>query len=230
MVKLVKNNETERKWLATPIVELDLFLAPLIHSCPSYNKPYALRKNLAYNIQYLQFQHRIIKDIKMSSVIYTQAVKNFILTGAGIAESLLYFVLIKNGLHKTTEWQETGRFKGNEKNFEDKKIRIDNLIFEKLKTPELLHMTFDSMIKCAKSHRCFGNDTGFYNTLEKIRKLRNKVHLQVSHHSTDTDWNTFNYSSLSDISKVLYYIFNFSVFSPTKEQKKYFDFLRENYK
>lgn len=229
MPELIKNSEPHRAWYPTPINKLDAFLGKTIVSTPNFPHVYALRKNIAYNLQYLQFQHRVILDIKMSSVLWTQSIKSFITFGSSIIESVLHYLLIKEGKHSTTIWEEDAVFKGNEKKYNGERIRIDTTVLKKKDAEELKHMTFDSMIKCAKDHQIFGNYPELYETLERIRTLRNKVHLQLINHPSDTDWNSFQRTHLSDISKLLYAIFVHSVFAPTPDEIEYFEFLPENF-
>jgi len=108
-------------------------------------------------------------------------------------------------------------------------VRVDTIIYKKLSSKVTKHMSFDAMIKCAKSNHIFGTNKVLYNKLDAIRTLRNKVHLQVINNPADTDWNSFNNSDLSDICKVLYVIFTSTLFSPTTDEKRYFEYLRRNY-
>ena len=165
----------------------------------------------------------------MTSVIYTQTIKTTVLVGMGIIESILHFLLIKNGKHTETEWLEKEKFKGNAKKVGGVFIRADTILYEKLPAPVLKHMTFDAMIKCSKSNKLLGSGPAIYEKLESLRGLRNKVHLQVINNPTDTDWNSFTPAHLSDLSKVLYAILTSSIFSPTPEEKTYFLYLRRNF-
>jgi hypothetical protein len=90
-------------------------------------------------------------------------------------------------------------------------------------------MSFDAMIKCAKSKSLFGSDKVIYLKLDSLRALRNKVHLQVINDPTDTDWNTFTNNDLSDICKVLYAIFTSSLFALENNEERYFNYLRRNF-
>lgn len=88
-------------------------------------------------------------------------------------------------------------------------------------------MTFDAMIKSAKSKHVFGKEVTIYNNLNELRGLRNKVHLQVINNPTDTDWNSFNQSDLVKVSSVLYQIFSSELFSLGTEQLSCFKYLRK---
>ncbi len=229
MTELIKRDEAGSGWYPTPIGKLESLLENAIYKGRGYQHVYALRKNIAYNLQYIQFQDRILQDIKLSSVLYTQTVKTVVLVGCGVIESILHFMLIVNGAHSITEWTEKVKFKGNQKKIDGSFVKIDNVMYEKLETPQLKHMTFDALIKSAKSNNILGNGQSIYQKLEALRALRNKVHLQVINEPRDTDWNSFNGNHLSDICKVLYAILTSSIFTPTADQKAYFSYFRRNF-
>ncbi|MBV1950882.1 MAG: hypothetical protein KUG64_01620 [Cycloclasticus sp.] len=229
MVELIKTDEEGSGWYPVSISRLEGLLENSIYTGRGYPHSYALRKNLAYNLQYIQFQDRILQDIKLSSVLYTQTVKSIVLVGCGVIESILHFMLIVNNVHSTTEWKEKVKFKGNQKKVDGNYQKIDSVMYEKLPTPQLKHMTFDAMIKSAKARAVFGARPTIYQKLEGLRALRNKVHLQVINEPTDTDWNSFSATHLSDICKVLYAILTSGIFSPTADQKTYFSYLRRNF-
>ena len=71
-----------------------------------------------------------------------------------------------------------------------------------------------------------GSDAQIYDKLEKLRKLRNRVHLQQIEHSTDTDWNAFQRRDYNDMREVLYAVFTSSIFRPSRDEREYFEYLR----
>ncbi|HDZ9219819.1 TPA: hypothetical protein RUZ04_003738 [Vibrio cholerae] len=227
-LEIRKKNENGERWYPVSIQTLDSLLAKGIESGKGYEHTYALRRNIAYNLQYIEFQIKLIYDIQLSSVIYTQTIKSVLLVGCSVIESILHYVLIANGIHSTTEWREKITFKGNQKKLNGEDVRVDTVIYSKLDEPILKHMTFDAMIKCAKSKNVFGKDLLIYEKLNELRALRNKVHLQVINNPTDTDWNSFSQSDLSDISVVLYGILCSELFALNDRQKSYFDYLRQD--
>jgi len=229
MTELKKTDEEGPAWYPVSIGGLERYIGKVISSGQGYNHTTALKKNIAYNLQYIEFQDRVLQDIKISSVIYTQTIKTIILVGSGIVESFLHYLLIINDIHSTTEWEEKDCFKGNQKKMDADTVRVDTIIYKKLPNKIIKHMSFDAMIKCAKSKHIFGTNKVLYNKLDAIRTLRNKVHLQVINSPTDTDWNSFNNSDLSDTCKVLYVILTSSLFSPTTDEKLYFKYLRRNF-
>ncbi|WP_339721943.1 hypothetical protein [Marinomonas primoryensis] len=227
MAGLIRKSE-DGNWYPRPITQLESLLGNAIYSGRGYEHCYALKKNLAYNLQYIEFQDRVLQDIKLSSVLQTQTIKTIVLVGAGIVESILHFMLIVNKAHSTTEWREKTKFKGNPKKVDGIQVKIDTILYEKLDSPKLKHMTFDAMIKSAKAKFIFGKEAIIYEKLEGLRVLRNKVHLQIINEPTDTDWNSFDLMHLSDICKLLFVIFR-NVFTPDKDQDAYFGYLKRNF-
>ncbi|RNF48672.1 hypothetical protein EBI00_14285 [Marinomonas hwangdonensis] len=227
MAGLIRKNE-DGNWYPRPIAQLEGLLGNAIYSGRGYEHCYALKKNLAYNLQYIEFQDRVLQDLKLSSVLQTQTIKTIVLVGAGIVESVLHFMLIVNNAHSTTEWKEKTKFKGNSKKVGGVQVKIDTILYEKLDSPKLKHMTFDAMIKSAKAKKIFGYEPIIYEKLEALRTLRNKVHLQIINEHTDTDWNSFDLINLSDICKLLFVILS-NVFTPSENQKAYFDYLKRNF-
>lgn len=227
-MELRKKSESGCAWYPVSIDRLDGLLSNAIRSNEEYEHTYALKRNIAYNLQYIEFQLKIVDDIKLSSVLYTQTVKSILLIGCSVIESILHYVLIVNGVHSKTEWKEKATFKGNQKKYDGDQVRVDTVIYTKLDQPILKHMTFDAMIKCAKSNGIFGKESLIYEKLNELRTLRNKVHLQVINTPTDTDWNSFNASDLKDISIVLYEIFSSELFNLSESQQSYFEYLRRN--
>jgi hypothetical protein len=229
MVKLTRTDESESTWYPVSISRLDTYLAKYIESNSSYKHAYRLKKDLSYNLQYLQFQDRILTDIKLSSVLYTQTIKTIILVSCSIVESILHYSLILKGVHAETEWKQKACFKGNQKKLDNENIRVDTILHSKLPKKVLKHMTFDAMLKSAKSNSIFGKSPLIYEKLEILRKLRNRVHLQPSDDKDGTDWNTFTTVMLNETYLVMYSIFTSSLFNPTKTEREYFEYLFKKY-
>ena len=222
MVELTRTDENQKAWYPIPIHKLEAYLGKYIESGGSYKHAYSLKKDLAYNLQYLQFQDRIISDIKLSSVLYTQTIKTVVLVSCSIVESILHYSLIKKNVHSETIWKQKANFTGNQKKLDGEYIRIDTIVNTKLKEKELKHMTFDAMLKSAKSNSIFGQRPLIYEKLEILRKLRNRIHLQPSDDKLGTDWTTFTTPLLNETYQIMYSIFTSSLFEPTIEEKEYF--------
>ncbi len=221
--------EDKGTWYPVSINRLETYLGKYIEQGHGYVHVTQLKKDIAYNLQYLQFQDRVVQDIKLSSVLYTQSIKTIVMVGTSVIESILHFILIRTGNYKTTEWIEKDTFKGNQKKLNGEAVRIDTVIYKKLDSKVNKHMTFDAMIKCASSKKLLGKNKLMYEKLEILRKLRNRVHLQVTDDRTGTDWTTFYPKNIDEIYMVLYSIMVSSLFSPSKEEKKYFYYMLNRY-
>lgn len=227
VVELVKTNETDRAWYPVTIEKLDSLLIKVICIGHGYPHPYALRRNIAYNLQHIEFLHKCLSDIKLSSVLTTQTWKTILLVGNGVLESLLHYLLVKKGLHSTTEWELKVIMPGNQKKVDGRQTKIESHIFTKLQSPRAHRMNFDTIIKKAKSNQLLGSDLAVYKKLDKLRRLRNKVHLQAIDTPTDTDWNSFNRAEVSDMDAMIFSVFTSNIFRPSASEKKYFQYLSD---
>lgn len=228
MKKILRKDEEGGTWYPVSIERLDIFLIKVIQQGHGYPHPYALRRNIAYNLQYLEYLEQTFSQLRISNVLITQTWKIFILVGCGIVESLLKYLLIRHGNYSKDDWELDFVAKGNERKIEGKSIKIDSHVYRKLNHPKLSQMNFDSMIKKAKSKRVLGSNREVYLKLNRLRDLRNRVHLQKIQHPTDTDWNAFNLDDFKNMAQVLHAVFTSNIFRPSAEQRDYFSYL-ENY-
>lgn len=226
MAKLTKVTESGGCWYPVSIAELDGLLIKVIRRGRGYRHTYALRRNIAYNLQHIEFLDRCLEDLKLSSVLVTQTWKTFIVVGCGIIESLLHFLLIARDVHSTIDWELKVIAPGNPKTVDGERIRVDSHIYRRLPSSKLKQMTFDAMLKKAERNKVLGSDHSVYASLKKLRQLRNKVHLQEIGHSTDTDWNAFQRPDVALMAKVVYKVFTSNIFQPSREERGYFAYLR----
>ena len=66
---------------------------------------YAYKRNIAYNMQYLQFLNWTLTETKLHSTVYALTVKTFIITSISVIESVLWYVIKKNGVQPKREWE-----------------------------------------------------------------------------------------------------------------------------
>lgn len=224
---LYRKEENKSAWLPVSIEELNTMLGRLIQEGVGTKRAYALKRNIAYGLQYLEFLDKCLSELDITSAIRTQIVKNFILVGCGIIEALLDFLINKSGCNAKTEWMEIFTSASNQKEFEGKIIRLECVISKKLPKKRSVEMNFDSMLKMAEGRKLLGHEHGIYAKLKKLRQLRNRVHLQLIDYATDTDWNAFGQSYLCSMAQVLHAILTGSLFKPLAEEKRYFDYLIE---
>ena len=91
----------------------------------------------------------------------------------------------------------------NEKAVQGKTLKVETKIFQKIDPPIEVEMTLDSMLKKTEKKKLFGDDHSIYAELNRLRKLRNKIHLYYIEENLDHDWNNFNEKELRMMKKSL---------------------------
>jgi len=228
MDELVKKNENKPLPYPVSIDHLYNFLSKVIKRGTGFKYVYGLRKNIAYNLQYLEFLDRCMQDLKISNVIFSISYKVFILVGCSIIEALIYYLLIKNDLLPGTKWELEFIAKGNEKRIGSKIIKIDSYVYKKLPARVLKKdISFNKMLDIAEKKKIFGRKSDIYRRLNFLRKLRNKVHLHLIKSPVDHDWNRFGYDEMCAMAKAIYSIFTSGIFRSSNEEKSYFEYLKK---
>ncbi len=184
-----------------------------------------LNKNIAYSLQYVEFLDRLPKDVKLSSVLETQNIKSFVVYGASIIEALFHYIIVSSGNGADTEWKSYINLKSNEYDVKGDKFLNKTELFIKVSPPIAMEMTFDQMCKKVENKKLLGAVGDLYKEISKIRKLRNKIHIQGIEHSTDTDWWTFNSSEFKLMKRVLYGVLTSPLFS-SSSRSSLFDYLK----
>lgn len=177
--------------------------------------PKALRKNIAYSLQYLQYIQLQFDELKLHSVISTQLCKSYVIIAMSIIEGVFYHLLKSNDQYKKEDWEELGKpIQTNA--FEEaglkKKHSITTLI--KLNVPKEGRMDFESMIQKVRSNHLLKLPQSAYPFIKDLKNVRNKVHLHISKDDNDTDYN-----KLSDVEYylarlTLYKVLTDTVFEP----------------
>lgn len=193
-------------WYPNSMPTLENYLSFLIKPNVYFDisKCKGIRKNLAYNLQYIEFLDRVVKDIRLSSVLYTQNFKIFLIVGSSIIESIFHYLVVSSGNAKTTNLKEVESYESKDYILGSKTFKNKTQIYLKLNTPINVEMTFDQMSKKVESKKLLGNSFGFYSKINPLRQLRNKIHIHSSDNSSDTDWYNFNRSEYTLIREVLY--------------------------
>lgn len=215
-------------WLPTSVNKYDDLLSNNIVSGRGYGNVYALRRNIAYNLQHIEFLDQSLVDLKLTGVLITQTWKTGIIVGCGIIESVLHYLIVTSGNQSTTDWETKQEFTGATKTLEGKVYRIDSVVKEKLATPKPSPMTFDTMLKKAESKKLLGNDHSLYAKLKRLRPLRNRVHLQEIAQPVDHDWNAFKVLDYKLMMQVIHAVFTGPTFAPTADERRYFAYLERH--
>ncbi|MBR1555781.1 MAG: hypothetical protein IJ644_10400 [Oscillospiraceae bacterium] len=184
------------------------------HSIDAYTKAFiidshipassALLRNIAYNMQYIEFLEKEFEELDVSTVIYTMLVKNYVITAMSILEGIFSNIVKSNGWWKMTDMESLGVTTANEKKFGDEKYIVKTELLRKIE-PEPLQMNLDEFIKIlSRHHKALEINHEVYPALQRLKNLRNKIHIQKVSHDTDHDYNAFDYTVLQEMRKILY--------------------------
>jgi hypothetical protein len=213
-------------WNVKDLVKYELFYDSGISKNEHFHSTYELVKNLSYSTQYLEFIDNSL-NYEIHSVLRVELTKSFVIVGIGIVESILYDFIKTNNLHRINEYKEVAIFKANEKKVDNDIIRIETRLLKTLENPIEEEMNLDSMLKKAEQNKLIGEDDSLYKQLNRLRKLRNKVHLHLIEEHLDTDWNNFKQNELIMIKKTLLKLIHSDIFNyDTQKKHELFNFLK----
>ncbi|OYQ62312.1 hypothetical protein B9G53_22850 [Pseudanabaena sp. SR411] len=224
MLKL--KGDTGSKWYPKSIEALEEYLTQFIFPISGYEQKECrgLRKNIAYSLQHLEFMYRCSEDIHLSSVLWTQNTKTFIIVACSVIEAMFFYLLRSQGYATTTSWNSYRKLEGTEfKDTDGKKRKIDMEIFEKIDPKIYVEMSFDSMCKRVESKKLvvLGNDE-FFKNLPYLRQLRNRVHVHIVKDDTDTDYKKINKKDYILARKVLFSLMTSELFPQVNEELFYY--------
>lgn len=185
----------------------------------------ALRKNLAYSMQYLEFLEKEFAELEVSSVIYVMLVKTYVITGMSLLEGLFTNIIKSKGWWKTSNLESLGTTQANETNFSGQSFVIRTEVLKKVEQYPLL-MTLDELIKILnRHHEALSVDHLVYPALRRLKDLRNRIHLQKTDCNTDHDYNAFDFTVKKEMGTILYQILTSSMVTTVPQN---FDFLKVN--
>lgn len=162
-------------------------------------------KNVAYNLQYLQYLDFQMRELKLHSVIYAMICKTFIITSMSIVEAIFYYILKSNNENKTSNEELIFTTKSNKKKCNDDELIIETNIY-KIVEPKRVEMSLDSMIKKMEKKGYLDLKHKYFPYLKHFKDLRNKVHIHISEDSLyGTDYWQFE---TADVLFVKYMLLN----------------------
>lgn len=205
--------------------ELFLFLRRAVPDASVVTHDRASINNLAYTLQYIDHLLDTISNPELRITIHSQTCKSIVLAGAGIVEAVLWYVIKKAGLGNVANWRETARQTGQPFDRFGTKIRIDNILFEKVSPPTPEEMSLDTLIKKVEAKSLLGLEHKVYGTLKAMRQLRNRVHIHNVDTVDDTDWYKFTGREVVMLLNALNDIFTSSLFNPLPHHRELLAFL-----
>lgn len=202
-------------WYPHSIANLDEYISLLVQTNMYFSREEVkgIKKNIAYSLQYIEFLHRVFEDINLSSVLFTQNVKSFVVHGASIIEAICNYLVISKGYRNKTSWNIVATSESQEYNLDSKKYKNKIEVYEKLESEKMTQMTFDQLIKKVEAKKLLGQSFPIYSKIKPLRELRNKIHIHDSVHGMDTDWYSFGQNEYALIREVLYEVLTSEVFN-----------------
>lgn len=216
-----KHYKTAERWYPTSVDHYRL----AFKIDTSIENSRALKSNLAYSMQYLEFLEKEMAELKLSDVIYIMLVKTYVVIGMSVLEGLFTNIIKSNGWWKKTNLESLGTTQTNETKFGDEKYVVRTEILKKVHEHEI-RMDLDAMIQIlSHHHEALGVDHLVYPALKRLKALRNRVHLQMLESDTDHDYNAFDYSIKEEMGSILFTILTSSMVT---ELPQVFEFLKVN--
>lgn len=180
------------------------------------------RRNIAYNLQYLEYIELQLKDLNVSSVIRTMLFKNFIIVAASIIEIAFYHLAKTNGKIKLRCEKQVFRQDIKRPKDLNVNVSIDKYTlygYEILSTGVEDITKFEQLISIVRDNNLL-IDTDLRATkkyLTILRKLRNKIHLTTATNYLETDYNKFFYADYLSAKFFLFTVLNDSIFGKEKQ-------------
>ena len=214
MTDILTLKHEKKTWYPASISSLDHHLSFLISGNDFFDssEAYPIQKNISYSLQYIEFLYRVLNDISLSSVLWTQNIKSFVVHGAAVLEAIFNFLVVSKGYGNRKSWKKINTHGSPEYSLNGIKYKNETNIMTKLEKPIKAQMSFDQLAKKIESKKLLGNSFASYSKIKPIRQLRNKIHIHDSDYLTDTDWNNFNNSEFELVSNVLFQVLTSEIF------------------
>lgn len=217
-----KYSKAEDRWYPNPVDNYKLAFHKLDMSVANSR---ALKSNLAYSMQYLEYLEKQLSEVELSSVLYVMTVKSYVITAMSILEGLFSNIVRSKGWWKMSSTESLGMVTANKKQFGEDELIVKTELFREV-TPYEAQMNLDELIKKLEHHHeALGVDHLVYPALRRLKELRNRVHLQKLESGTDHDYNAFDFTVKKEMGSILYRILTSGMVTDFPYQ---FDFLKVN--
>ena len=173
-----------------PSHSIDAYKAAFILN-GTYEETEALRKNLAYSMQYLEYLEKQLAELTLHSVVEKMVIKTYVITATSVIEGIFTNIVKTNGWWKTSQYESLGTTQANETNFDGQKFVVKTELLKKV-DPYPLRMTLNDLIDILnRHHKALEVDHLVYPALKRLKDSRNRVHLQKVASTTDHDYSAF---------------------------------------
>lgn len=167
-------------------------------------------------MQYLELLEKELSELELSAVLRSLTIKNYIITSMSILEGLFTNIVKINGLWNKIDKKAISEANTNEIDYDDKRILIRNTIIEKIPEKPADEMKLVDLIKkLDKHHKTLKINHTIYPALQRIRQLRNKIHLSNAINNQTTDYMCFDDKVKTEMQEILYEILTSDTISNT---------------
>ena len=183
----------KEKWLPTSI--------DTIKNSFEFLSTDVVKKNIAYNIQYLQYLTKNIEEDETTSVLYRMRYKTFVIIAMSIIEAVFMALLDERNLIPLEEWKE-----GNHHHqvIDENTIKVS---FERKKIkPSKKKIKFDEAIHLIECNDVLNLKKSTFPVIRELQNLRNQLHLDKAKNLNNSDYNSFNESTYFITKIIFYYI------------------------
>ncbi len=190
-----------------------------------YGMSKEVRKNIAYSLQYLEYLQLQFEELHLHDVIETLLIKSYIVTAMGIIEAIFHHLVVSSGNQKKESWEIIkGPIHTNvfiENNVKKKYVLTEEC---ELKTPRDSQMDFEYLINKVQEKKLLTINSKAYPRIKGLKRLRNKVHLQIVRHDNDTDYMSITREDYYLVRRILLLILQNKKFDIPNDD--YFGFLK----
>lgn len=134
-------------------------------------------------------------------------------------------ILKSKDMHLKEEWELLRESKTNVHKEDDVDHRFEVKLVRKRSEPIEKEMRFIDMCRKAERKCVLGLDSSVYGKLNRLRGLRNRVHIQAVQHDRDNDWWTFDVKDFSLMKEVLEAILTSNLFVEQRDYARLFYWL-----
>ncbi|MCQ2462867.1 MAG: hypothetical protein MJ177_05615 [Clostridia bacterium] len=185
----------------------------------------ALKSNLAYSMQYLEYLEKQLSEVELSSVLYVMTVKSYVITGMSILEGLFSNIVRSKGWWKMSTTESLGTVTANKKRFGEHELIVKTELCKEVASYEM-QMNMDELIKKLENHHeALEVNHLVYPALRRLKDLRNRIHLQKLESETDHDYNAFDLHVKKEMGSILFQILTSNMVTDLPD---YFEFLKLN--
>lgn len=177
-----------------------------------------LKKNLAYNIQYLQFLLKNIEEEETTTVLYRMRYKTFTVISMSIIEAVFIALLEERDLIPIVDWKD-GEHK--RRTINDNTIEV---YFKRKKVaPRKKIITLDEAINLIEKNKILKDEHLYSSAIRLLKDFRNHLHLNKAQDASSSDYNSFT-TATYHLSKLVF--FNIMSDDSISIDKAYLEFIK----